>query len=255
MRLIIIEDEAPARARLRKLILELRPQAEIVATPDSVEDSVAWFSEGNTADLAFMDIQLADGLSFEIFRKVEVKTPVIFTTAYDEFALKAFKVNSLDYLLKPIDATELRNAFRKFDDLRQPALPETVVQDLLLRLKSGVVEERRFRERFLVKVGDQLRYVPVAEIAYLVSDSGYTTIVTQGGHRLLTDHSLEQLVKELDPALFMQVSRQCIVCIHSISKIHTWYNSRLKLDLNPAHQEEILVSRDKVKTFKDWLDR
>jgi DNA-binding LytR/AlgR family response regulator len=254
MRIVIIEDEAPARARLQKLLLDLRPEAQILQTFDTVEDSVAWFAQGNQPDLAFMDIQLADGLSFDIFRQTEVKAPVIFTTAYDQYALKAFKVNSVDYLLKPVDTNDLKEALSKWEGLRQVGAPPALMEDLLSRLRESVME-RRHRERFLVRVGDQLRYVPTTDIAYLLSDNGYVTIVTHDGHKLLLDQSLEQLAKELDPAQFMQVGRNCIICIHAIRKIHTWHNSRLKLEVSPPSTDEILVSREKVKAFKEWLDR
>ena len=254
MRIVIIEDEAPARARLQKLIQDLRPQAQVLHTFDTVEDSVAWFAQGHQPDLAFMDIQLADGLSFDIFRHTEVKAPVIFTTAYDQYAVKAFKVNSIDYLLKPVDANDLRTALDKYDSLRGASLDPGTIQTLLQQLRTGT-QERRHRERFLVRVGDQLRYVPTSDIAYFLSDSGYVTIVTHDGHRLLLDQSLEHLSRELDPALFLQISRNCILCINAIQKIHTWHNSRLKLEVQPPSTEEILVSREKVKAFKDWLDR
>jgi DNA-binding LytR/AlgR family response regulator len=253
MRLIIIEDERPAASRLQKLILEAEPAAEVLDVIDTVEDAAAWFAGGQALDLAFMDIQLADGLSFDIFKQVEVKVPVIFTTAFDQYALRAFKSNGIDYLLKPVDPADLRMALDKFRRL-QAAPAEAPALDALMRMVQEARAPRRFRERFLIKQGEQLRYVLVNEAAYFQADGGYVSLVTHEGHRLLLDQSLELIAQELDPQAFFQISRQCIVSLRAIAKIHTWLNSRLRLDLTPPSKQEVIVSRDRVKDFKAWLD-
>lgn len=251
MRLIIIEDERPAANRLQKLLLEAEPAAEVLDVIDTVEDAAAWFAGGQPLDLAFMDIQLADGLSFEIFRQVDVRVPVIFTTAFDQYALRAFKSNGIDYLLKPVDPADLRSALDKYKRLQAAPAPAL---DALMRMVQEARGPRRFRERFLIKQGEQLRYVPIADAAYFQADTGYVSLVTHEGQRLLLDQSLEQIAQELDPAAFFQISRQCIVSLRAIHKIHTWHNSRLRLDLTPPSKEDVIVSRDRVKDFKGWLD-
>jgi DNA-binding LytR/AlgR family response regulator len=253
MRLIIIEDERPAANRLQKLLLEAEPATEVLDVIDTVEDAAAWFAGGQQLDLAFMDIQLADGLSFEIFKQVEVRVPVIFTTAFDQYALRAFKSNGIDYLLKPVDPIELRSALDKFKRMQAAPAPAPAL-DALMRMVQEARGPRRFRERFLIKQGEQLRYVPTADAAYFQADTGYVSLVTHDGQRLLLDQSLEQIAQELDPAAFFQISRQCIVSLRAIHKIHTWLNSRLRLDLTPPSKQEVVVSRDRVKDFKGWLD-
>lgn len=253
MRLIIIEDERPAASRLQKLLQDAEPAAEVLDVIDTVEDAASWFAGGQALDLAFMDIQLADGLSFDIFKQVEVTMPVIFTTAFDQYALRAFKSNGIDYLLKPVDPADLRRALDKFKRMQAaPVAPPAL--DTLMRLVQEARAPRRYRERFLIKQGEQLRYVPTADAAYFQADAGYVSLVTHEGQRLLLDQSLELIAQELDPHAFFQISRQCIVSLPSIAKIHTWHNSRLRLDLNPPSKQEVIVSRDRVKDFKGWLD-
>ena len=255
MRLIIIEDERPAANRLQKLLLEAEPAAEVLDVIDSVEDAAEWFAGGQPLDLAFMDIQLADGLSFDIFKRVEVSVPVIFTTAFDQYALRAFKSNGIDYLLKPVDPADLRQALDKFRRMQGGSgAPQAPALDALLRMVQEARAPRRFRERFLIKQGEQLRYVPTADAAYFQADAGYVSLVTHEGQRLLLDQSLELIAQELDPQAFFQISRQCIVSLRAIAKIHTWHNSRLRLDLTPISKQEVIVSRDRVRDFKGWLD-
>lgn len=253
MRLIIVEDERPASHRLQKLILEAEPAADILDVLDSVEDAVAWFRGGQGLDLAFMDIQLADGLSFDIFKQATVTVPVIFTTAFDQYALRAFKANGIDYLLKPVDAADLAAALDKFKRLQASPLSEPTLESLL-QMVAATRQPQHYRERFLVRLGDQLRYVPTSDVAYFLADGGYVKLVTHLGHGLLLDQSLEQIAQSMDPQQFFQISRQCIVGIRSIGNIHAWHNSRLKLDLLPPCQQEVVVSRDRVRAFKLWLD-
>lgn len=253
MKVLIIEDEAPAARRLQRLIERIAPDFELLTMLDSIEDAVSFFQKGARPDLIFMDIELSDGQSFSIFRQVEVTAPVIFTTAYDHFALRAFKVNSVDYLLKPIDESELENAIEKFRKTHQQT-GETDISSLMEFISSARKEEN-YKQRFLVKVGEQLKYIPTEDISYFLSDGGYVSLVVKSGKFFFVDFSLDQLREKLDPQQFFQVNRKCLLRPEAISAIHTWFNSRLKLDLLPEAQEEIIVSRDRVKGFKEWLDR
>lgn len=252
MKVLIIEDEQPAAKRLRKLIQEFRPSADILDVIDSVETAVDWFSTFPAPDLVFMDIQLADGISFNIFQKTDVVAPVIFTTAYDQYTLKAFKVNSIDYLLKPIDPAELEQALNKFDRYnRNGGDHDRQLLNQLVRQFS----KNEYKERFLVKVGTQLVYIPVKEIAWCFSEDRSVFIITHTGKRYLLDFTLDQLTDKLNPAEFFRVNRKFIIRLSAIQKIHTWFNSRLKLELKPVSELEIIVSRDRVPEFKSWLDK
>lgn len=257
MNILLIEDEAPAARRLTKLIADLRPNWRVLDVIDSVEASVQWLRTFPRPDLLFMDIQLADGISFEIFRQADVQTPVIFTTAYDEYTLKAFKVNSVDYLLKPIDEDELALAVQKFETLRagslqtgSPALAPELVQFIaqLSQPKSS------YKERLLVKSGQQLISVPVESLAYLFSDEGVTFAVDGAGKKFMLDYTLDDAEGFLPPRQFFRISRKTIVRLSAISRIHPYFNSRLKLDLQPASAFEVIVSRERVVEFKTWLD-
>lgn len=251
MRILIIEDEKPAARRLTSLVKALDPSIEIVDILDSVSAAVAWFKTFSPPDLVFLDIQLADGLSFEIFSQVEVDAPIIFTTAYDQFALKAFKVNSVDYLIKPIDPEELKSAWEKFNRQSKASRIDAVQVRALLDEIHGP----QFKERFWVKSGEQLNYLSVDEIAYFLSDSGVTQAVNYKKIPFALDKNLESLEEVVDPKRFFRVNRKLILIIESIEKIHTWFNGRLKLDLNPDPGLEVFVSRDRVNDFKSWLDR
>ncbi|MDX1906954.1 MAG: LytTR family DNA-binding domain-containing protein [Bacteroidia bacterium] len=249
LRIVVIEDETPAADRLISLIRAVRPGTEVLAQPDSVEESVAWFLTNPAPDLVFMDIHLADGISFAIFEAVPITAPVIFTTAYDQYALRAFSVNSLDYLLKPVDPDELARALHKHHQ-RLPLSPVNV-QALLQALQPA----RQYQERFLVKVGDQYKYLTTDDIAYLIADEGTVWLVNREARRFPTDLTLEQLEQQLDPRLFFRINRQCMVRHTAILRIHAWFNSRLKLDLVPELPGETIVSRDRVAAFKGWLSR
>ena len=248
MNVLLIEDEQPAAKRLTKLLTDLRPNLRVLDVIDSVEAAVAWLRTFPAPDLLFMDIQLADGISFDIFRQVDVRTPVVFTTAYDEFTLKAFIVNSVDYLLKPIDPAELSAALQKFDSL-QPAATSATLAKLMQHLAQPT-----YKERLLVKTGQQLGYVPVNSLAYLYSDEGLTFAVDTAGKRWLLDYTLDQADGFLSPKQFFRISRKLLVHLPAIHKIHTHFNSRLKLDLLPPTPFEVFVSRERVGDFKAWLD-
>lgn len=252
MKILIVEDEIPAAKRLRKLVTEQFPEAKIVDMIDSVEGAIQWLNTFEQPDLIFMDIQLSDGLSFDIFNHTEVTSPVIFTTAYDQYAVKAFKVNAVDYLLKPIDPQELEASVKKFQDLHQYAhsYDQTAIKELI-----QTITQKDFKTRFLVKVGQQLSYVQTKEISYFYSDEGLVYALTETNRRHILDYTLEQLHELLDPKRFFRINRKIIISIDAIHKIHTYFNSRLKLELLPKTDLEAIVSRERVNDFKAWLDK
>ncbi len=252
MRILIIEDEFPAAERLHRLVQRHLPDASVLPRIDSVEDAVEELREGRQPDLIFMDVELADGLSFEIFRKVKVTAPVIFVTAYDHYAVKAFQVDGLHYILKPIEEAALEQAIEKFKARYQTTQKEKDYSQLLQLLESKPVE---YKERFLVKQGQQLSFVPVKAVAWFQSQSGYVCLCTQEGFQTVVDFTLEQLRDILDPARFFQVNRKFILSIESIQRIEPHFNHRLQLTLSPAPGEDVIVSRDRVSGFKAWLDR
>jgi DNA-binding LytR/AlgR family response regulator len=255
MQLLLIEDEQPAYRRLAQLLAERWPAASIEPQVDTVTRAVARFREQAAPDLVFMDIQLADGLSFRIFEEVEVTAPIIFTTAYDQYTLRAFKVHSVDYLLKPIDPDELARALDKFTRLyQQQAAPATVNPSLLTALRE--LQQPRFRERFLIKVGaSQLSYLPVEEVAYFYSDQSLVFGRRHDGRQHHLETTLDQLEEQLDPTSFFRISRKAIISPPAIDKIESYFNGRLLLQLKPAPGFQVTVSRDRVGDFKKWLDR
>jgi len=250
MRILIIEDEKPAAQRITKLVENLDKTIEIIEVIDSVEDTIAWFKTNQMPDLTFMDIQLADGLSFDIFKGVKVTCPVIFTTAYDEYALEAFKVNSIDYLLKPIDPKALDRAWQKYQSLKGNSNSD--ILGLLETFKSQV-EQKRYKERFLVKKGDGFKYVKVDEIAYFYADEGLTFIRTFEKERLVIDEKMNQLETGLDPHNYFRINRKLIISDRSVDEISNYFNNRLKLTIKPNFSEEVIVARDRVSGFKAWL--
>lgn len=254
MKVVIVEDEPNAAQRLSKLIVELESQAEILATIDSVKRSVAWFKSNPSPDLVFMDIQLGDGLSFEIFEQVKVHAPVIFTTAYDAYALKAFKVNSVDYLLKPVDKSELLNALDKYRSVS--ARPSTQTHDLLNNIGQAVqMLTRKYKTRFVIKVGEHLKTIEVSQVRYFFSQDKTTFCTTEESRNLIVDYTLEQLEEMLDPDEFFRINRKYLVRSSSIKDMINYTNSRLKLILKGSDDDDVIVARERVQDFKDWLDR
>ncbi len=253
MKILIIEDEAPAARRLAALVRDAQPGAEILEIIDSVESSVKWLAAHRPPDLIFMDIQLADGLSFDIFARVEVKAPVIFTTAYDEYALKAFKVNSVDYLLKPVDPEELTNSLRKLQTLRDqftPPLDTAVLRSLVQSLRP---DQPQFKTRFLVRFADKLVFIQADDVAYFIAEDKYVFVITRDNKKYPLDHTLDELDTMLDPSVFFRLNRKFISHLKSIQSIHTYFNGKLKLHLVPAEPEEVTVSRERAALFKKWL--
>lgn len=251
MKVIIIEDEQPALKRLQRLVETIRPEAKICAHADSVEDAVEIISSHQDADLIFMDIQLADGISFDIFSKIEVRPPVIFTTAFDHYAVKAFKVNSIEYLLKPIEEQELKEAFVKFDRLRQQVIP-TDYSEILTAIRE---KKDGYKKRFLVKTAGRLTFVNVQDIAYFFSEEGNSFLVTTNNDRFLLESILEEVETNLDPTAFFRINRKMIVSLSSIKRIDPHFNNRYALELNPQFEEEAVVSRQRSAEFRSWLDK
>ena len=250
MKTIIIEDEHLAARRLENLIREIEPGVEIMAKLESVKESVEWFKNNEHPDLIFLDIHLEDGLSFSIFDQVKVNSPIIFTTAFDEYAIKAFKLKSIDYLLKPSIADDLKKAVNKFRDWGEKKQVIDVKE--LYRLVQG--KTQNYRERFSVVVGQKLKSIEIKDIAYFFSNSGITFVAMLSKSQYSLDLSLDNLLEELDPKLFFRVNRQYVVGLSSIVNIHIFPKSRLKLELNPPVPDGVFVSLDKVVDFKKWVD-
>jgi DNA-binding LytR/AlgR family response regulator len=250
MRVIIIEDEIPAANRLAKMMQSITDELEVVRKIDSVEAAVKFLESSDNVDLIFMDIQLADGLSFDIFQQTKVKAPVIFTTAFDQYTLKAFKVNSIDYLLKPIDEKELEQAVAKYRQLYHQK--ENGVSEKILKMvqEMNVV---RYKERLLIKRGQQLSYLKTESTAYCHADGKLCYAVDFTNNRYLLENNLSQLEEQLQPNKFYRINRQLLVNIDAVSKVHTWLGGRLKLELSPATSLDTVVSRERVNGFKEWL--
>lgn len=249
MRILIFEDEQLTAQRLIQLIRRCDPAIEILAILESVKNGLQWLETNPWPELIFMDIQLSDGLCFELFEQIALDVPVIFTTAYDEYAIKAFKVNSIDYLVKPIDFKELKTAIDKFRKLTQPAQND---QKELYQLISRQLVPNHKR-RFLIKIGDRYQSILAEDIAYFYSEHGNITAVIDQ-QELPLDYSLDQLEQMLDPRQFFRLNRKYITNFSAIRKIHRYFHSRLKIELAPAAKTEVLVSREKVDKFKEWLN-
>jgi DNA-binding LytR/AlgR family response regulator len=253
LKLLIVEDETPALNRITKLVNELQMDIDIVGTADSIESAVNYIESNKKIDLALLDIELADGQSFEIFKHTKVDFPVIFTTAYDEFAMKAFKVNSIDYLLKPVDQNELKSAFEKYELLfAKKESGNQKIEELLAALKLDTKNE--FKERFLIKSGSRLISVNTSEIAWFQASDKLVYLQMNSGNKYVIDYSLDELNTLLNPKEFFQLNRQFLASIKSIKDIHTYFNGKLKLSLNPSVEEEVIVSRERASEFKNWLD-
>ncbi|RDC61938.1 LytR/AlgR family response regulator transcription factor [Adhaeribacter pallidiroseus] len=250
---IIIEDEYPAAERLEKLLLKLNSPVQILAVIQSVSGALAWLAENPAPDLIFSDIQLSDGLSFQIFEEFPVKSPIIFTTSYDEYAIKAFKVKSIDYLLKPIKFQELQTAVHKFKEMQLLS-----VNDYSLKIDSLLdslqTTGKRYKNRFLVKHHEQLVPIQKEEIAYFFTSNGLVCLVRRDAKHFLIDYHLEELEKLLEPSYFFRLNRQVIATLPAIQHIHTYFNGKLKLDLQPKLTQEVVVSREKVQAFKEWME-
>ena len=250
MNIIIIEDEKPAARLLERKIEKLG--YSITTLLHSVEESLLWFQSNPHPDLIFLDIQLSDGLSFEIFEKIDIKSAVIFTTAYDEYALRAFKLNSIDYLLKPIDEEELATAISKFENQFQVNRVSNIDFEAIKRMLVNPIS-KEYRKRFSVKIGQQIKVIDVAEIECLYSENKGTYIHTFDNRDYLIDSSLEVVEAELNPNDFFRISRKYIIPLQSVKEIQVYSNSRLKISLPTYKEDEVIVARERVTDFKNWL--
>ena len=250
MKTIIIEDEKPAARLLQRKLEKLNIEVGVML--HSVEEAIEWFSKSEHPDLIFLDIQLSDGLSFEIFEKVEIKSAIIFTTAYDEFALRAFKLNSIDYLLKPIDEGDLEQAVSKFKE-RLPKNDKVALDfEAIKKMLVGSVE-KEFQKRLTVKIGQHLKVISIDEIECFYSQNKATYLHTFENRNYVIDETLDQLEQKLDPDNFYRISRKFIIPISAIKEIVVYSNSRLKIVLPSYKEEDVIVSREKVLDFKKWI--
>lgn len=250
MNVAIIEDEAPAVEKLERYLKKYDPKLEVLAVLNSVESSVAWLTDRQKdIDLLFADVQLTDGLSFEIFSRVKINLPVIFTTAFDEFAVDAFKVNSIDYLLKPITFTDLSGALKKFDNMKshfsgQADLSETI---------AGI-SKKLYKDRFMVKLGTHIQSIKSEEAVLFYAEGRTVYLTTQKARRYIIEYRLEDLEYLLDPKQFFRANRTYIININCVDDVTVYSNSRLNVKTNPSVDEQIIVSREKVSDFKKWLE-
>lgn len=251
MNVIIIEDEKPSARRLQRMLKSLNIEAQTML--HSVEESIAWFQNNTHPDLIFLDIQLSDGLSFEIFEVTNIKSAIIFTTAYDEYALQAFKLNSIDYLLKPIDTDDLAFAVKKYQEQQPQKQAVTLDFSDIKKLLINPID-REYKKRFSVKVGQHLKLINIDEIECFYSENKGTYLHTNTGRNYLLDSTLEYLEQELEPQTFFRVNRKFFVNINAIKDMVNYTNSRLQIKLNTYNDDEVIVARERVKDFKNWLE-
>lgn len=251
MNVIIIEDEKLSAEHIENLLKRIDPAMKVIAKYDSVKGAVAGIQKGEKADLLFVDIHLADGLSFEIFSKVSIDTPVIFTTAYNEYAIKAFKVNSVDYLLKPIGIEELRAAVEKFKRLNKDEYTK-LVENIAASYQNIT---KQHKARFMVKMGDTIVSVKTDDVEHFVSEDGLVLLVSNSGKRFPVDYTLDQLEELVGTETFFRINRKVLICINAIQKVSSYFNSRLKITANLLEDEAAVVSRERVNEFKQWLDK
>jgi two-component system, LytTR family, response regulator len=254
LNVLIVEDETPAAEKLERYLQRYSPNIRVKAVRDSVEDAVTWLKENqSTIDLIFMDIQLRDSLSFNIFKEVKVQKPVIFVTAYNDYALDAFKVNGIDYLLKPVTFDDLSNSLQKFENLREQMVPTEAKSEKIKSLAESNAN-KTYKERFMVKVGDHIRSVTIDQVLFFFADGRDVYMVTTQLRKFIIDFTLESLEEVLNPKIFFRVNRSYIIHIPFIQDVMVYSNSRLKISTQPAWDKEIIVSREKVNEFKDWFD-
>jgi DNA-binding LytR/AlgR family response regulator len=260
MKILIVEDEELAVKKLQKTLASVDDSTEIVGVADSIKSSVEWLQQNPQPDLILMDIELSDGQSFEIFNLTEVKTPVIFTTSYDEFALKAFKVNSVDYLLKPVQKEDLEAALVKFKKMKE-SFGGTITEkqdfsiDNLVKELHQKLQPKEYRKRFLVKHAQKLVSITCDEIAYFYSDGRLNFFKTTDNRKFVVDYTMDELEEMLDPEKYFRISRSFYVSVASIEKIEDYFGNRLILHLDPPVDKEALVSREKVTDFKKWMGK
>lgn len=247
MKIIIIEDEQLSAEHLELLLLRIDPTIQVVHRFESVKQSVEAFQNGVEADLLFVDIHLADGNSFEIFNKVNIEIPVIFTTAFDQYAIQAFKTNSIDYLLKPIGVGDLQVSLKKFQKVSQN---QNLIQSLI-----NIAQPKSFKNRFMVKLGENIISVKTEEIDHFKAEDGIVLFVNKQGKRYPVNYTLDQLEPMLDPTIFFRINRKIIIHIDSIQKVGSFFNNRLKVNTAFIDGDDAVVSRERVGNFKEWLNR
>jgi len=252
MNIIIIEDEELAAIRLESMIMKVDPTIEVLAKLESVEESVEWLKDNDDPDLIFLDIHLEDGLSFSIFDQVQVKSPIIFTTAFDEYAIKAFRLKSVDYLLKPVTLEELERSLQKYRQWVKVEEPNPVDMQALYQIIRQ--REPEYRSRFSIVAGQKIKTISIDEVAYFHAEEGIVCMVTDKKAKYPLDFSLDQLSEQLDPKHFFRINRQFIVKLSAIENIHIYPKSKLQVELQPSPNNEVFVSLDKVTRFKEWLN-
>ena len=252
MTILIIEDEEPAFRRLQKMLKELEPNHTMLNQIVSVSSAIKWFKENDAPDLIISDIQLSDGISFEIFKQVDIKCPIIFTTAYDQYAIEAFKVNSIDYLLKPVKKEELEKAVTKFKNLiPTTSAPAIDINKLLQSLQPATGTD--YKKRFVVRYGEHIKTIDIEEVVYFYTEDKATFLCTKDARRFVVDFNLDTLDSILDPKVFFRINRQFIISIHSIAEMFAYSKSRVLIKLNPAAKHETIVSTERSADFKHWL--
>jgi two-component system response regulator LytT len=259
MNILIVEDEELAVKKLQKTLAAVDPEANVVAITDSIKSTVEWLEDNPSPDLILMDIELSDGQSFEIFSRVQLKSAVIFTTSYDEYALKAFKVNSIDYLLKPVQKEDLEVALKKFHQMKkmynaEPAAKDMNVESLINELRNKL-QPKEYRKRFLVKNAQKLVSIEVEEIAFFFSDGRLNFFKTYDNKKYVVDYTMDELEEMLNPERYFRISRSFYIAVDSVDQIHDYFGNRLLLNLKPEVDKEAIVSREKVSDFKKWMGK
>ena len=255
MKALIIEDEPHARKELIRLLTASGKEIQVQQEIDSIEEAIEWFRSNPEPDVVFLDIQLADGISFEIFKEIEISAPVIFTTAYDEYAIRAFELNSIDYLLKPVTPEALNKALEKLEKIHQrpqatvPSISASQL-DQLLKLKGT-----EYKSRFLVRLGDQFYHINTQDVAYFMAEDNVVFLINSTGKRYIIDFTLEELEKKLDPKNFFRLNRAYLANVTSIKKVSKYFNSRLAIELQPSAEEKVILSRVRTVDFMKWMDR
>jgi len=256
MKVLVIEDEELAAEKLISTLKDIDPEINILGATESVQETLEWLQKNESPDLIFSDIHLADGLCFDIFKEGIVECPVVFTTAYDHYAIRAFDVNSIAYLLKPIQKEQLKESLEKFTNLKDKFTPHDPHQ--LDRLVDIIQKgSSNYKSRFLVKVGQKIKSIPAGKIAYFYTKEKLNFIVTTSGDKYPVDHTLEEVDVAMDPKCFFRVNRKFVVNIESVKEIHPYFKGRLKIQVepDPDSAEEIVISSDKTPAFKEWLDQ
>lgn len=251
MKVLIVEDEVAAARRLAKMLQSIAPESELLAITDSISSTVNWLKENGEPELMLMDIHLADGSSFRVFDKVKVKCPIIFTTAYDQYAIQAFKVNSIDYLLKPIKESELAFSLSKFKE-KSIASSNIDLEKLINELRKPL---ENYQQRFVVQFADKLKSIDVSSIAYFTALEKSVYLITDDNHRYAIDYTLEKLEEVLNPKVFYRINRKFIVNISAIKGMYTYSKSRVKIELRPDPETDVIVSSERSSGFKDWLNQ